>query len=155
MQAQRKCLGRLTLGTKMSNKIFRETINTVGFYKYTLYKLTKCDLRRSRSREVLLKGRQNFYMRVTCPGALWIMHNGLNHVNVVLVHVYHLWLLLFDLSIMQSSLPCGRHIHSHSAYARGRGKRHRVNYSSMLSVERHWDPVTFRLCSNKCLVTDR
>ena len=57
------------------------------------------------------------------PGGLWIMHNGLNHVNVVLVHAYNFCLLLFDLSIIQSSLTYGSHMHSHSAHARGRGGR--------------------------------
>lgn len=56
------------------------------------------------------------------PRGLWIMQNGLNHVKVVLRHAHHSHLLLFDFSIVQSSLTLGRHVHSLSAHAWDRGK---------------------------------
>lgn len=65
------------------------------------------------------------------------MHNSLNHANVVLAHTYNFCLFLFDLSITQSSLTYGRHMHSHSAHVRGRVEEPRVNYCSMLRAEIH------------------
>lgn len=56
------------------------------------------------------------------PKGLWIVHNGLNHVKAVLRHAHHSDLLLFDFSVIQSSLTQGRYIHSHSAHAQDRGK---------------------------------